>query len=119
MKIIKTIKTPSYSFTPIYDGGYSSDSEIEIDVIGEKISFLAIEIIEGMFPPINNFTQDEKKILNTNFGIGYVNRSHDGGGVVYIRKHLTNKKYIFYFGIDEVSNSHYLIYNHGIVEVEV
>lgn len=117
MNIINELIVPQFNSKPLYDGGYISDRQLIIELKTEKVSFSLLDIIDSV-PSLNQFNSEEMQWIKKHYGIGYAGRSHDGGGPVFLKKVLKGEHYIFYFGVNEIANSHYLVYCHGVLIYE-
>lgn len=110
MKIIKQFNTKEIVFDNLRD----KSNNVNIKIEGDKIKISFDDIIDTQFSGGNVHLKfnDYKSLLN----LGQYSEAECGGFVNFFKVTSENgKDYVLYSGVNEISNSHYIVTIHKIL----
>ena len=111
---MKTIKEYS-NRELVFDNTKSKSSKTEIDIGSEVIQVDYNSIVDTQFSGGN--MGQEFEALKTFLNLGMYSKSPCGGFVnFYLQEGSKGGKYILFSGVNEVSNSHYIVTIHKVLQ---
>ena len=111
MKVIKEYSNSQL----VFDNTESKSSKTKIDVGSEVIQVDYNSIVDTQFSGGN--TGQDFEALKTYLNLGMYSKSPCGGFVnFYLQEGSKGGKYIIFSGINEASNSHYIVTIHKILQ---